>query len=263
MVSDPTQNTDSTKNVSKPKTAQAHARQLRETAKRHRRNRAIGWAVGGAVVLVAAAVVVTLALAQPSSKPGAATTPDAATTPTASSDANAITEVPSTPAIIAIGARTKAPWAAPADASGRTALAGLPMLSTEGTALHIHAHLSVQIDGTMVPVPPDLGIDLTQQRISPLHTHDAAGIIHVESPVASTFTLGQLFTEWDVALDSRRIGAYQAGDGQAMTVFVDGKPVSGNPAAIEFANHQDIAIVLTKPGQSAVAPDSFVWPKGY
>lgn len=240
---------------SKTEKAQAHAKQLREAARRRRRNRIITWTAAGVVVVVAAAIAVTLAVTHPSSEP------TAATAPSASSDSNTITEVPTTPAKTTIGASSNAPWAAPADASGRTALAGLPMLSSEGTVEHIHSHLSVSIDGTGVPVPADLGIDISKQQISPLHTHDTTGIIHVESPVKSTFTLGQLFTEWNVALNASRIGSYSSGE--TMSVFVDGKPVTGNPAAIEFANHKDIAIVLTKPGQTAVAPTAFVWPQGY
>jgi hypothetical protein len=244
-------------NGSASKKAQAHAKQLREAARRRRRNRIIAWTSAGVVVVAAAAVVVTIAVTNLSPKPSAATAQSAA------SDSNTITEVPATPAITAIGASSKAPWAAPADASARAAIAGLPMLDSEGSVEHIHSHLSVSIDGTMRPVPADLGIDLSKQQISPLHTHDTSGIIHVESPVKRTFTLGQLFTEWNVGLDASGIGAYSTASGETMTVFVDGAPVTGNPAAIELANHEDIAIVVTTPGQTAVAPAAFVWPQGY
>ncbi|WP_394768035.1 hypothetical protein [Lacisediminihabitans sp.] len=189
--------------------------------------------------------------------------PTPAPTVSKPADSNSITDIPPTPAATAAGAESSAPWAAPADASARTAAAGLPMLSSEGTELHIHSHLVVTIEGKSSALPADIGIDVAKQRISPLHTHDSTGIIHVESPVASTFTLGQFFTEWDVALDATRIGGYSATDGHSLTAFVDGVKFSGNPASIVFANHQDIDIVYG-PVDGAAAPSApFAWPDGY
>ena len=137
------------------------------------------------------------------------------------------------------------------------------MLSAEGTVEHIHSHLSVTVDGKGVTVPALLGIDEQNAAISPLHTHDASGIVHIESPVKATFTLGQVFTEWNVALAGGKIGSYSAASGETVTTFVDGKPVTGNPAAITLANHEDIDIVVTKSDQTATAPAAFTWPAGY
>lgn len=178
-------------------------------------------------------------------------------------DSNTVKDIPVTPSATAKGAQTPVPWAAPGDASARTAAAGLPMLSAEGTALHIHSHLSVAIDGSPVVLPADIGIDVARQRISPLHTHDSTGIVHVESPEARSFTLGQFFTEWDVALDSTRIGGYSTTDGHTLTAFVDGAKFSGNPASIVFANHRDIDIVYASAGETAAPSAPFVWPDGY
>jgi hypothetical protein len=236
----------------------AHAAQLREQEKRRQRTRRIaGWSgLGVGIALLGGLVTFVVISAQQSAPPSAASTVE-------SSDANRITEVPATPAMVAKGASTDAPWPAPSNASGRAALAGLPMLSAEGSVEHIHSHLSISIDGKSADVPGDIGIDLTQQKISPLHTHDTTGIVHVESPVKRSFTLGQVFTEWNVALDATRVGGYSTSDGHSLTVFVDGRVVTGNPAAIVLADHEDIAIVYTKPGQTATAPAAFSWPSGY
>jgi hypothetical protein len=232
----------------------AHAARLRAEEKRRGRTRSImRWGGLGLGVILLAGLVIFVILSGGQSSPPLA----------AGSDANLITEVPATPATVAEGAVADAPWPAPADASRRTAAAGLPMLSAEGSVEHIHSHLSVSIDGANTDVPADIGIDLTQQKISPLHTHDTTGIIHVESPVTSPFTLGQFFTEWNVALDATRIGGYSTADGHTMTVFVDGQVVAGNPAAIVFADHKDIAIVYAKAGNAATAPPAFTWPSGY
>jgi hypothetical protein len=39
-----------------------------------------------------------------------------------------------------------------------------------------------------------------------LHTHSADGIIHTESPVTRTFTLGEFFDVWGQPLSSRQVG---------------------------------------------------------
>jgi cytoskeletal protein RodZ len=235
----------------------AHVASLRAGEKRRRSaGRILRWgALAVGVILVGGlATWLVIAAKSPSTQPS---------TTSSSADSNTVSEVPATPAVVAAGASTSTPWAAPTDASGRTALAGLPMLSAEGTVEHIHSHLSVVIDGTPAPVPADVGIDVAAQKISPLHTHDSSGIIHVESPIAATFTLGQFFTEWNVALDSTRIGGYSTSDGHTMTVFVDGKKFAGNPASIVFANHEDIDIVYAVAGATATAPTTFDWPTGY
>ncbi|TXN31256.1 hypothetical protein [Lacisediminihabitans profunda] len=207
----------------------------------------------GALALASIVTFALLGCSQPSPAPTGSTR----------ADSNSITEIPPSPAATATGAESSAPWAAPADASARTAAAGLPMLSSEGTELHIHSHLVVTIDGKFVALPADIGIDVAKQRISPLHTHDSSGIVHVESPVASTFTLGQFFTEWDVALDATRIGGYSTTGGHSLTAFVDGVKFSGNPASIVFANHQNIDIVYGPADETAAPSAPFAWPDGY
>lgn len=245
------------KSDKKSEQRRAHAARLRAEEKRRERSSRILRLAAIAVAVIVVGGVVTFAVVngQPASSQR--------TAPTSGTDTNVITDIPATPAAVARGASTKAPWAAPENASARTALAGLPMLNAEGSVEHIHSHLTITIDGTVADVPADLGIDLAQQRISPLHTHDTTGIIHVEAPVKSTFTLGQLFTEWNVALDATRIGGYTTADGHTITVFVDGTVVTGNPAAIVFANFQNIAIVYSAAGQKAEAPAAFTWPQGY
>jgi hypothetical protein len=47
--------------------------------------------------------------------------------------------------------------------------------------------------------------------------------LHTESAVTSPNTLGQSFTEWDVALDAGCVGDYCAPE-TTIEVFVDGEP---------------------------------------
>ncbi|MET9869732.1 hypothetical protein ABZZ16_26900, partial [Streptomyces sp. NPDC006386] len=139
------------------------------------------------------------------------------------------------------------------------AAAGLPMLGGEGMVEHIHVHLDVIVDGKPVEVPANIGVDVPVQQMSPLHTHEANGVIHVESPVKAAFSLGQFMTEWDVALTQESIGGLKAEGGTSLRPYINGKPHTGNPAALEFDDHDEIAIVYGPADQKVDVPSSYDW----
>src|SRR5882672_619347 len=72
-------------------------------------------------------------------------------------------------------------WSLPNNISGAVTQAGLPLFGNEQLAVHYHVHLDVLVDGQPITVPQGIGIDNTAQKISPLHTHDTTGVIHIES----------------------------------------------------------------------------------
>ena len=168
----------------------------------------------------------------------------------------------SAPATVAVGAETPPPWPAPADVGAAVAAARLPMLGAEGTTEHIHVHLDVLVDGHAVSVPAGIGIDAKNRRISPLHTHDDSGVIHIESPVKREFSLGEFFSQWQVSLSENNIGALRVGNGQTLGVFVNGAPRQGNPAAITSAPHDEIAVVYGAPEQGESIPAKYDFPAG-
>jgi hypothetical protein len=134
----------------------------------------------------------------------------------------------------------------PANGEGlrtRLAAVGLPALSREGRAFHIHAHLDVFVAGRPVIVPAGIGIDPAGRFISPIHTHDATGVIHVESPVVRKFTLGQFFGVWGVRLGGGCLGEYCSGSGSSLRVYADGNPV-GDPSRLVLAAHQEIVVAF-------------------
>ncbi|MGP3925136.1 hypothetical protein [Streptomyces sp. 8N616] len=228
----------------------ARAAALREQeARLERRRRLLVVFVAGVAVL---GIVIAVAVAVLSNQGGGPSSPQA---PTEAS-------IPATPMKTAEGRTTDPPWNAPGDPAARVQAAGLPMLGEEGNVEHIHAHLDVVVDGKPVSVPADIGIDQRDQQISPLHTHEANGVIHIESPVKATFSLGQFMTEWDVALTQDSIGGLKAGDGNSFRAYVNGKPYAGNPAAIEFKAHDEIAIVYGPADQKVDVPSSYDWPEG-
>ncbi len=63
-----------------------------------------------------------------------------------------------------------------------------------GIGYHVHPTLSIVIDGEPYTVPADIGI--TPSCMNSLHTHDATGVIHIESTIARDFVLGDFFAVW-------------------------------------------------------------------
>jgi hypothetical protein len=153
-------------------------------------------------------------------------------------------------------------WPAPSDATAQVKAAGLPMLGQEGQVLHIHSHLDVFVDGKVVTVPADIGIDVPKQQISPLHTHDTTGIVHIESPVQAEFTLGQFMTEWNVPISNDVLGTFKAGGGKELHVYVNGKEQTGDPAAVKLGAHEEIAVVYGAPADKVQVPSTYSWPDG-
>ena len=94
----------------------------------------------------------------------------------------------------------------PKDPAAAIKAANLPEMSQEAFTRHDHAHLDVEINGHPVVVPANIGI--TKSSISPLHTHDTTGILHIEAENTDIIRLGQFFTEWGVPLDKNCVSTY-------------------------------------------------------
>lgn len=172
-------------------------------------------------------------------------------------------------------------WPAPSDPMARAEAAGLEPSEVEHLVTHLHAHLDVFVDGERVVVPSGIGIDIaspsgiddrlsedgTQTEyfvtecgepcLSPLHTHNATGVVHTESinPNQEPYTLGQFFTEWGVRLDGSCVGEFCAPE-TSVAVYLDGERYSGNPAEIRLTGHLEVAVVIGQPPERI--PDS--WP---
>jgi hypothetical protein len=157
--------------------------------------------------------------------------------------------------------RGPAPWPANQERlDERLAAIGLPALPQEGFAVHIHAHLDVFVNGKRVRVPAGIGIADT--FISPLHTHDASGIVHVESPTVRRFTLGQVLAVWGVRFRSHCLGGYCAGGNKLLRVYANGKLVT-NPSSLRLTSHQEIVLAFgTKAQLSRPLPKRYAFPPG-
>ena len=166
------------------------------------------------------------------------------------------------------GADAAVLWPAPPDPLERTVAAGLPPERKEFLINHAHAHLDVFVDGEPIVVPAGIGINIDDPEvkrfkdaddavsyggirrcrkpcISPLHTHDATGIIHTESNRPEPNTLGQLFTEWGVRLGESCVGEHCRPE--RIAFYVNGKPYQQDPRAIELTDRKEIAIAIGTP----------------
>jgi hypothetical protein len=140
------------------------------------------------------------------------------------------------------------------------AAAGLSPLSSEVTD-HFHVHLEVYLMGGAVTVPALVGIDSQTGALSPVHTHDTSGIIHVESSAREPYTLGQFFTEWGQPLGSNSIGRIHSRPGYTISWFVNGQLVS-DPAAVVLQPH-DVIVAFEDGANSPITPPSYTWPDGF
>jgi hypothetical protein len=201
-------------------------------------------------ILAAAALISALALLA-----GCGSEPEPPDAPTASA--------PSAPSASDGLDNSVGTWSRVADQSASAARAGLPMLGQEMLAVHYHAHLDLLVRGEPIPVPAGVGIDSIQQKISPLHTHDLTGVVHIESEKDIAFTLGQFFTEWGQPLEASRVGPIALAKDEQLRVYRDGKLVTGNPAAIKFTRHGEFFIWVGPAGSPPSHPPStFDFPKG-
>jgi hypothetical protein len=142
---------------------------------------------------------------------------------------------------------------------------GLPVLAQQGTALHIHQHLDLYLNGRHVAVPANVGIGSGFSFFSPLHTHDRSGILHVESPTKTTYTLGQFFGVWGVRISPTCLGGDCTGAGRSLVAFVNGHRVHGNPALIPLRPHEEIVLALGTSRQlpSPIPSTYHHFPPGY
>jgi hypothetical protein len=143
---------------------------------------------------------------------------------------------------------------------------GISCQTSEQTLFHIHAHLTIFVNGSARQVPAGIGIPGAQAQSTPtgpfidggtclywLHTHAGDGIIHIESPVKRGYTLGEFFDVW-----GQPLGPGQAGPAKGkVTVIYNGRVYHGDPRAVPLTAHAQIQLEV---GTPLVAPQSITWP---
>jgi hypothetical protein len=146
---------------------------------------------------------------------------------------------------------------------------GIACQAGEQVLFHIHVHLTIFVRGVARQVPAGIGIgspfkvDETPQGAFVaggscfmwLHTHSADGIIHTESPVQRTYTLGDFFDIWGKPLDREQVGPAR---GQVTALF-NGRVFTGNVRQIPLLAHAQIQLEVGRP---LVAPEKITFPAG-
>lgn len=150
----------------------------------------------------------------------------------------------------------RGPALAPATTAPGIPVDGIQCAPVEQLAYHIHAHLQVYVNGQSRALPGAIGLLGPVRQDTPvgpfygaskcyywLHTHTSDGIIHIESPTARIYTLGNFFDEWGQPLSSRRVASAQG----KVTAFVNGKAWTKNPRAIPLQPHAVIQLDIGSP----------------
>jgi hypothetical protein len=140
------------------------------------------------------------------------------------------------------------PAAAGADEAQGQPVDGVRCDQMEGSVFHIHQHVAIFDHGRPVGIASDVGRPLTANCLYWLHTHTSDGIIHVESPVFRTFTLGQFFDIWGEPLSASAAASARG----PLRVYVDGSAYRGDPRKIELDQHADIVIEVGPPYRKPV-----------
>jgi hypothetical protein len=162
--------------------------------------------------------------------------------------------IPSAPVLAGTSAAT----------TGQT-IDGIGCQTSEQTVFHIHTHLTIFVNGQQRSVPAAIGIPgavAEQTKAGPfigsgtcfywLHTHANDGIIHIESPVERTYTLGEFFDEW-----GQPLGPDQAGPAKGkVTAIVNGKVFKGNPRNVPLGSRENLQLDV---GTPLIAPETINW----
>jgi hypothetical protein len=146
---------------------------------------------------------------------------------------------------------------------------GITCQTNEQVLFHIHAHLVIVVRGIARQVPAGIGIAPPYGVASTsrgafiagascfmwLHTHAADGIIHTESPIVRTYTLGDFFDIWGQSLDRRQVGPAHG----RVTALLNGRVFTGDPREIPLLAHAQIELEVGRP---LLAPERIEFPAG-
>jgi hypothetical protein len=161
------------------------------------------------------------------------------------------------------------PLVAPGNVTEGQTIEGIQCGSTEMLDYHIHAHLTIFVDGAARQIPLGIGIGKPRTVESTgvggfvvsgscfmwLHTHANDGILHIESPTAATYTLGNFFAIWGQPLSRNQVGPAHG----HVTAFFNGQVYTGNPRDIPLLKHAQIQLMV---GTPLVEPAQITFPNG-
>ncbi len=144
---------------------------------------------------------------------------------------------------------------------------GIQCNANEQLVYHHHVHLAIFVNGKPYSVPLGVGmvptVQVSQSPQGPFadgstkclywtHVHAQDGIIHIESPEARNFQLGQVMDIWHVPLSATRLGSFTG----KVTATVDGVPWTTDVRQIPLAEHTQIVLNV---GGPVISPPPISW----
>lgn len=125
-------------------------------------------------------------------------------------------------------------------------LSSIQCNSSEQLTYHVHAHVSIYVNGQPMEIPAQVGIDNTQQCFYWMHTHDTTGVIHIEAPGPNNFVLGTFFDLWKQKF--AQLGyIQQLNQSSGWTVYVNGKLYNGDFRNISLTSHTLVTMGYNSP----------------
>ena len=114
---------------------------------------------------------------------------------------------------------------------------------------HANAHLDVLVGGRSFEVPSEIGIINGTCKYW-VHTQDASGIVHLDAPKDSQFTLGQLYDIWKATSTFPPAGTPE--------IYVNGQKDPNGLNETAIMPNEEIAIIYgAKP---LIVPSSYHFP---
>jgi hypothetical protein len=237
--------------------------EARQSQLRRQRTRRI--AVWGGAIAVVAAAGTGIGLGLSGSSPGSPSSPSSSYAALSSLGALGADPAPGALGPEEVPVPSAPALAAPSAATAGQSIDGIGCDTSEQPAFHIHTHLAIFVDGQQRQVPAGIGIPgaVAEQTASGpfvssgkcfyfLHTHSPDGIIHIESPVVKTYTLGEFFDEWQQPLSASQVGPATG----KVTAIVNGEVYRGDPRGIPLGSREDVTLEV---GTPLLAPESINW----
>ena len=152
-----------------------------------------------------------------------------------------------------------------------TSIDGIRCQFNAKVVFHVHAHLTLFVDGKPRAIPAGIGFwpplgpqnyrngqfGVTQGNCwAWLSTRYADGLVHIEAPVRRTFVLGELFDVWGQPLGGSRVGPARG----PVTAIVNGGVWTGDPRRIPLIAHAQIQLEV---GTPLVAPQRITFPGAF
>ena len=251
------------KQATRERTARLRAEQAR---RRRRRIRVAGSAAAAVVIAVVAGI--TLAVTGGGSGATSLATSGLSLAPLSTLGALQPAPGPGATGSEGVPVPAAAPLADTAAAAAGQPVDQISCQASEQTLFHIHAHLAIFVNGKARQVPAGIGVPGAQAQPTPngpfiaagtcfywLHTHAADGIIHIESPVQRTYTLGNFFDIWGQPLGPDQVGP---ASGHVVAIY-NGQVYQGNPRDIPLNAHAQIQLQV---GTPLVEPQHITFPNG-